>query len=188
MYFQCNKCFFITNVSKDDKNDKVCPKCNNSSEWVEYPIPAASGFLNQAFVNIYSYEDYIPYDFHELQAACLFLCALYEILLEGLVTNLMCSMGTHSKIIDLVLNSNRGQEKVSLVFKNLSGITIKEGFFAKDSHFYDYMKEIIENRNKYIHGCYSAFDQIKEDKIKYICSNIIELFVFLNNQYCVFVE
>lgn len=186
MYYQCKKCLYIIDANKK-QNNKVCIKCGNSlnNEWLEFPAPAASGFMNQAAVNIYD-DDMNPYDFHELQSGCLFLCALYEILLMGLISNLMHSINTPMNVVNMVLESSDGQAKLSNVFKSLSGTSIKDGMnLSGDKKIYDYMNEIIKGRNKYIHGDYSGLDHIQKERAQYIYENIIETFVFLHNNYCV---
>ena len=188
-YNKCDTCGYITKISVLT-SDKECFNCKSEyqANWLEYPSPAAKGFYHQFTAGVYSYEEYVAeaYDFHEIQPTCLFLCALYELLLAGLTSDILKSYSVPQKVIDLILDSNNGQNKMALVFRELEDTTLKEAIVNNcNPLFYDKMQLIIQGRNKYIHGNYSALDHITIDDLHYIVENIIEVFVKLHNKFVV---
>jgi hypothetical protein len=188
-YKKCNNCGYVTNTS-DLENNKCCPNCASiyNDTWIEYPSRAALGFYHQFYVDVFSYDEDVAlaYDFHEIQPACLLLCALHEILLEGLIADILHSKKVSTNIAEILLEKSNGQNMMALLFKDLENISLKEAINTNfDTNFYDKMQMIIRGRNKYIHGDYFALDQIKINDLLYIVDKILEVFVSLNNSYAI---
>jgi len=184
MYRKCNCCFFINEI-----NEKAltfnCTLCsnNNLEETEEYPVPAAKGFLQQAEVNVFGSDEYTQYMFHELQSACLFLCSLYEILLESTLSDYLEKLSTPDVVCELIFESNQGQEKLTKMFKHLTSNSLKDLFLQnKEPLLYDYIKKIIKGRNHYIHGEYGALDNIETETLEYVCNNMVSGFVKIQNR------
>lgn len=176
---KCKTCFYISPVQNG--TDIICPNCKNSSKnkWDEYPITPALGFLSQAQANVLGSDEINHHLFHELQSACLFLCALYEVLLEGLITDFLQSIKTPEIVTELLLDAYQGQDRMSKLYSKLRENPLRDEM----GDIYDKINHVIKCRNKYIHGTYNALDDIDKEYLVNIFENIIEAFVKVQNSF-----
>lgn len=182
LYKKCLACFYIVN----HKQNTTCPICKKESILENFPVHAALGFLNLAEVGVFGTDEYNQYYFNELQGSSLYICALHEILLESFLSDYLSLIGTPKKVTELLINSNQGQEKMSRLFGKLTGVTLKEAItLVEEEKFYLCLKRVISGRNHYIHGNYHALDDIDIEDIKYLCSEILNVYVDIQNKFLV---
>ena len=117
------------------------------------------------------------------------LCAMSEVMMESLLTQILLHQGARNAHIDILLDSHEGRSRQVQLFKQLCGQSVKESLNAVNMiNFHDAWETITRSRNKFVHGTppgdlFKEFPE--EDDLVTVRTQILMAFRLLHNAYAV---
>ncbi|NVM22841.1 MAG: hypothetical protein HWN68_13800 [Desulfobacterales bacterium] len=123
------------------------------------------------------------YGFHTLQVAGIYFAVVFEILLELMVRDLLQKLTIPQNIQEIVFRAHQGRDRLTSLFKSLTGVSLKQAMDEVKSGYYDHALQICRRRNEYLHGNDRAFDQTPIDDLQVLADHTLDVFAGVNNKY-----
>lgn len=148
-YLQCPNCKRIIHdpTLRLVKTEEPCPDCGAIREFRRiWPSMIAHHWIEV----VYSHPIDRPED-HNLLAVMS--CAMAEVMMEGLLKNILFHQGARYEHIEILLDSHEGRNRQLQLFKKLCGSSLKEALDSMNMlDFHDAWERITRSRNKFVHG------------------------------------
>ena len=112
----------------------------------------------------------------------IFLCTVLEVLLESAIWEVATNFVTERETIKILLDGYRGRERRITLFKKLSGFSLSSCLNSPEhKDFMRKWKDLVELRNKLIHGQYHGLDK-RTTLIDYLSRESLSAFTAVNNK------
>jgi len=133
------------------------------------------------FFLLFSYSD----TFEEHNSVVITACILLEILINELLVDMLINKDIHwSNAREQVENMGSFKKK-SKLFKEITGLPLKDAMENYISGFYDNWDKLRDQRNDFIHGKPLSINRGTAETAFNLAKNSFSLFARLNNQFCI---